>query len=152
HAIFILPVYPIYLLIQRGSKSLIPSSIFISVSICVKFAISMILAGPEGLSWFGDGYSGHGVTAASNTNMISQEYMKISINLIGHIVLLVSILGLSAVIVFSRLLDFFVTEKVNLGLFVLILSVLMIAVVSVFAVSVHVFEENSAPRLYIRYY
>lgn len=152
HALFILPVYPIYLLIRNSSKSLVPSATFIVVSIFTKFSFSMLLAGTEGMSWFGAGYSGHGEIAASNIHLISQEYQKISINLIGHLVVLTSIMGLSMVVVLSRLRDLIRSQKANLGLFVLMLTSAMIVVVSIFAVSVHVFEENTAHRLYIRYY
>jgi phosphoglycerol transferase len=152
HAAFILPIYPLYLIIRNGSRSIAPIMTFAAASIIVKFAVSIALAGTDGLSWFGAGYSEHGETAATNITMISQEYMSIATNLIGHLATLASILGLSVVVVISRMTSIHKPDKVSLGLFAILLTTLMVAVVSVFAISVHIFEDNSAHRLYLRYY
>lgn len=152
HAVFLLPVYPAYLLIRHGLSSYKRATLFILVATGLKFIFSYVVAGEAGLSWFGSGYAEHGSEAISSAQIILQEYGKISINMIGHLVVLVTILGLSLVIQFERLAYKGRKQDFNMGIFGFFSVLLMIGIVSVFAVSVYILEGNTAHRLHVRYY
>jgi len=152
HALFLLPVYPVFLVIRHGLVSYKKAALFLIVATAVKFIFSYAVAGEAGLSWFGSGYSEHGTKAVSSVQIILQEYEKISINVIGHLISLAAILGLSLVLVIGRFMKGDSNDDYGLSLIGILSVVLMVCVVSVFAISVHIFEDNTANRLYVRYY
>lgn len=155
HAVFIYPSVIIYAFIfyDINKKIIIHLIIFTIIAGLIKFGVGYLIAGQSGLTFFGSMYTVHAQTVASNLEVMFSAWRQITVNLLGNLFLLTSVLGLGLVTFLtpSDWSDAILPEK-RLRIIGASLFLILVPMVSVFSTSVALLDDNVDHRIYMRYY
>lgn len=155
HALIALPIYPLASIMVREDRysAIKISVVFIATALFVKFAVSYLLSGTGGLTFFGSLYTRHLTDVMRGSIDIAYVVRSFFLNVFSNIFALASTFGLGLVYLLIISPDC-QTDKTDRFIKWLIIWILVVYVpfVSFFAISTALFDVNISYRIYMRYY
>lgn len=155
HALFLIPVYSVYFIYQKGWSSRWLANVlpFILSTLLTKLIISLMLAGKNGFTLFGGTYTEHASSAINESIAILDATTSIVLNVIGNLVVILVYFAIPiACLIRNQSLGQLTKQEKSLVFLACLLILYMVALVSVFSTTATIFDDNIDQRLYLRYY
>lgn len=154
HAIFLLPVYAGFMVICRGFTKI---AIFDTFQYLLAFTVTrlgagFVLAGTNGISFFGRSYTEHAERATADVFVIFDSILSVLLNISGHVVVLCYIFGIGVLYLVSSLKNSELVGSNKIHWLLFLHLIVLIPIISVFTSSVALFEGDVDNRLHMRYY
>lgn len=155
HALIALPIYPLASLMVNDDRlpSIKTSLAFIAVALFVKFTVSFMVAGTDGLTIFGSLYSRHATDALSGSIDIAYTLRSFFLNVFSNTFALASVFGLALVYLLIIWPKGASDEGERFIKWLIVWTlIIFVPFVAVFATTAAIFDDNINYRIYMRYY
>lgn len=154
HAWFLLPILIIFFLVKSGlNKSNVRDIIiFVITFLLIRVLIGLLIGGIDSLTMFGVAYTEHADTAVNGLDIILLATKDFILVLIAHVFAISLLFGVAIAESMSLMKDA-INDKVRDFIRMLWLHLLiMVPIVSLFAVTASLFENEWTYRIHMRYY